>query len=248
MISFVKTTKTRWTWYQWLRAVGQLCYAGLVIAAILGKSFGVAIGLMVLALLGGAFFCGWFCPLGTVQEWLGRLGSRIMGGRRLKISERVEKRLVPLRYILMVASFSGLAFLMFLGFLSQPYQTFMGLIAGNTAYVTVAAWSLLGLFLVSSLLIDRPFCRYFCTEGARYGILSMARLFSIRRRASKCINCGACDKKCPTQVKISTKSHVRNPQCVNCMECISTCPVDGALSYGCVINWKKKEEVNDETN
>lgn len=248
MINFVKTTRTRWTWFQWLRLAGQLSYGGLMIAAVLGRSFGIAIALMALALLGGAFYCGWLCPLGTVQEWLGRLGSRISGGRRLKVSVRVEKWLVPLRYVLMVAGFSGLAFLTFLGFLSQPYQSFMGLIAGNTAYVTAAAWTLLGFFLVSSLLMDRPFCRYFCTEGARYGLLSMARIFSIRRRKSKCINCAVCDKKCPTQVKISTKSHVRNPQCVNCMECISSCPVDGALSYGWVVNWKKKEGIYNETN
>lgn len=246
----MKRKKTRWTWYQVLRASGQLSYAGLMIAAILGRSFVVGAVLMVLALLGGAFYCGWLCPFGTIQEWVGRFGRWIFRGKRIRIPTRVEKWLLPLRYILMIVGFTGLAAIGVFSFLSQPYQNFLGIIAGNMAYITTFAWVWLGFFLLSSLLIDRPFCRYFCTEGARYGLLSMARVFSIRRDARVCIDCGICDGSCPVQVSISTRSHVRHPQCINCMECISSCPVNGALSYGSTVKWKTKTKmkINEVSN
>jgi len=31
-----------------------------------------------LTLLFGPVFCGWVCPLGSVQEWLGKLGKKIL--------------------------------------------------------------------------------------------------------------------------------------------------------------------------
>ena len=247
MSLLIQRKKTRWTWYQILRMAGQLSYAALIIFAILGNSFIVIGILLASALIGGAFFCGWFCPLGTVQEWIGRLGRWLFRGKRLQIPPRVEKWLFLMRYILLIVGFTGLGVLVFLSFLSRPYQTFTGLIMGQTAYVTVLAWSWLGLILVSSLIVDRPFCRYFCTEGAKYGALSLARVFSIKRDESKCINCGLCDRACPTQVKISTRGHVRHPQCINCMECISACPVDGALKFGFVIGGKNTRlEMKDE--
>ncbi|MFH1864678.1 MAG: 4Fe-4S binding protein, partial [Candidatus Eisenbacteria bacterium] len=35
------------------------------------------VSVLVLTLLSKKSFCGWVCPLGTVQEWLGRLGGKI---------------------------------------------------------------------------------------------------------------------------------------------------------------------------
>ncbi len=243
----IKRKKTRWTWYQLLRVAGQLSYAALTVLAILGNNLLVAGILMGSALIGGAFFCGWLCPLGTVQEWIGRLGSRLFRGKRLQIPSQVEKWLFLMRYVLLISGVTGFMVLTFLSFLSRPYQTFMGLIVGQTAYVSVLAWTWLGLFLVGSLIMDRPFCRYFCTEGAKYGLLSLARVFSIKRDEVKCIDCGLCDRACPTQVKISTRGHVLHPQCINCMECISACPVDGALTYGFAIRrLKKKTEIIDD--
>jgi polyferredoxin len=33
----------------------------------------------ILALLFGPVFCGWVCPLGTIQEWVGKIGKRLWG-------------------------------------------------------------------------------------------------------------------------------------------------------------------------
>ncbi|WDC83600.1 4Fe-4S binding protein [Caloramator sp. mosi_1] len=38
------------------------------------------LGIVVfLSILFGPIFCGWICPLGSVQEWIGRLGNKLLG-------------------------------------------------------------------------------------------------------------------------------------------------------------------------
>lgn len=231
------------TWYQILRLIFQAVYLAATFFALIGRNFTVAISLMAIALVSGAWFCGWLCPFGMIQEWLGRLGNRLFG-RKFRVPQQVEKYLRYLRYILLAA---GMAGLLFLGFLSSPYNTALGLISGTAQTITLTAWLLLGLFLAASLVIDRPFCRYFCTEGARYGVLSLARMFTIRRDEQSCISCDACDRACPSQIKIASKRQVRDAQCINCMECISACPRPGTLSFGFAFTGKKdKEEVQHE--
>ncbi len=39
-----------------------------------------------LTLLVGPVFCGWVCPLGSVQEWLGKLGKKIFKLKHQTIS------------------------------------------------------------------------------------------------------------------------------------------------------------------
>ncbi|MBI9101520.1 MAG: 4Fe-4S binding protein [Spirochaetales bacterium] len=226
-------------WYQVTRAILPIVYTALLITGLLWKSPLMVIILLGIAFLSGAFYCGWLCPFGFTQEWLGNLG-RVLNLPYLRVPTKVERWLRFSRYILFGLSMTGLAFVYFL---SDPYNNFMGLIVGNTGYVTIGGWILLGGFILSSMLIDRPFCRYFCTEGARYGGLSMARIFSIRRDKDKCVSCGACDRKCPSQIKVSVKGHVRNGQCINCFKCIDACPVEGTLSYGWVF---RKQGDKDE--
>ncbi len=90
----------------------------------------------------------------------------------------------------------------------------------------------LGLVLVLSLLMDRPFCRYICGFGALYGLLSMARVLTVKRDTGKCANCQRCDAACAMGIKVSTKKNVRSPHCISCLKCTSSCPVPKALTFG----------------
>lgn len=145
-------------WYQSARMGTQAAFAAGMALALVRVDFVLLLVFLGAALLTGAWFCGWLCPLGTAQEWLGRIGKRIVG-RRLRIPPAVERFARPLRYALLGLSLIGIGWL---AFASEPYQTFTDLLSGHTAYVAVASWIALGLFLALSLLVDRPFCRYFC--------------------------------------------------------------------------------------
>jgi len=226
----------RKTWLCLLRAGCQSVFFVASAFSLVYFDFTLIAVIMAVSFLGGAWFCGWVCPFGSAQDWVSALGRRFFTSR-LKVSPRVEKFLSWLRYLLLALSIAGFGYT---AFLSRPYQNFSGLLAGHTAYVGWAAWSLLALFLASSLVIDRPFCRYFCLEGAQYGILSLGRLFTIKRNKSSCIGCGACDRACPSGITVSAHPHVRHPACINCMKCAAACPVQGCLTYSLVINRREK--------
>jgi ferredoxin-type protein NapH len=114
-------------------------------------------------------------------------------------------------YFLLGLSFFGIAVVLIA---QSPYASFMGIVDWNMSYITNTAWILLGILLGLSLFIDRPFCRYLCPEGARYGIISLARIFTITRDEEKCVSCKKCDKVCPSQIEVSQHPEVRNAQCV----------------------------------
>ena len=181
------------------------------------------------SLLFGNFFCGWACPYGTVQELMGSIGRKFLK-KRYKMPRSIQKYLQYLRYLLFVILIIGI-----LNFVLTPmngYGTFMRVISeGTTNVVSYVALGIMIVYLLASVFFERAFCNYLCTEAARYGVLSMVRIFSIKRNEETCINCKRCDKACPMNIQVSANNHVRNGQCINCMKCIHVCPVEGTLRY-----------------
>lgn len=109
-------------------------------------------------------------------------------------------------------------------------RAYFGLITGQVLEISLYVG--LGLVLVLTLLMDRPFCRYVCGFGALFGLLSMARVFTVKRDAGKCANCSQCDDACAMGIKVSKQENVRSPHCINCLKCTSSCPVPEALTFG----------------
>ena len=59
--------------------------------------------ILVLTILLGPVFCGWVCPLGSIQEWFGKIGKRLFGKRYNQfIPRKVDKYLRYIRYITLV--------------------------------------------------------------------------------------------------------------------------------------------------
>ena len=55
--------------------------------------------IFLLTVLFGPVFCGWVCPLGTAQEWVGILGRKLIGKKyNSLIPQRVDRLLRYLRY------------------------------------------------------------------------------------------------------------------------------------------------------
>jgi polyferredoxin len=100
-----------------------------------------------------------------------------------------------------------------------------------TGEVALGAFIVLGIVILASFIIERPFCKYFCPYGALLGIFNLFRVFKIKRNSATCINCKACDKNCPMNIPLSTCSTSRNHQCITCMKCTSeqACPQEHTM-------------------
>ena len=217
---------------QWI--VLALLVAGLYTQVIRAHTLVV----LVLALLAGNFFCGWLCPYGTAQELCGKIGSLFLK-RKLKMPPALQRYLQFSRYALMLILLALGAQAAAVAAPINAYRSFMSLAGGKTLEMT--AFTIMASFLVIGLFFERPFCNYVCSEGIRFGIASLTRLFTIKRNAAACVNCQRCSQACPMNIQVSAGKSVRNAQCINCFRCVAACPVQGTLSYG-LVNFPRKKD------
>lgn len=193
--------------------------------------------IMGLTLLFGAFYCGWVCPYGFIQDISSKLGE-LLGIKKRKMPRFLHKVLVFSRYIIFGLVTVIATDLIFNIMSFDPRVNFENSLSGNA--VIVGIMGVMCFFVLIALFFDRPFCNYLCYEGAKNGLVSSFRIFTIKRNKFKCVNCKKCDKVCPMNIQVSKCSNLRSPQCINCLQCVSSCPAKGALNYG-RMNMKKNE-------
>jgi polyferredoxin len=83
--------------------------------------------------------------------------------------------------------------------------------------------------VVLSVVIQNFWCRFLCPYGALMGIVSALSPVKIRRDAEACIDCGKCNKACPSQLPVDRLVQIRSVECTGCMECVAVCPAGNAL-------------------
>ena len=59
----------------------QFVTTGTLVRQIHLSSIVLLVSTLLLAVLFGPVFCGWICPFGSIQEWIGRIGKRLFGKR-----------------------------------------------------------------------------------------------------------------------------------------------------------------------
>ena len=76
--------------------------SGILVKKIHDSSLVLAGIVVLLSVLFGPVFCGWVCPLGTVQEWVGKLGKKIFRRRYNHfVPEKLDTILRYLRYVVL---------------------------------------------------------------------------------------------------------------------------------------------------
>lgn len=205
---------------------------GTFVQKIHESSFILMIIGLLLTVAFGPVICGWVCPLGTFQEWLGKLGRKIFGKKYNNfIPAKLDKYLRFIRYIVLIivvyltATSAKLIF--------QDVDPYFALFNFWSDEVTLSALAILGVTILLSLFVERPWCKYACPYGAVLGVFNLFRIFKVRRSPSTCINCKACDKACPMNITVSTGTAVLDHQCISCLKCTSetACPIDRTVEF-----------------
>jgi polyferredoxin len=202
-----------------------------------------------LAFIAGPAFCGWACPVGSFQEWIGKIGKMIFKRKYNQwLPARIDSKLRYLRYAVLawvVTVTATSAVLVFANY--DPYFALFNFWSGEVA---LSALIILGFVIVLSLLTERPFCKYACPYGAVLGIFNLFKIFRIKRNSSTCISCKRCDRTCPMNIQVSQKSTVRDHQCISCLKCTSesSCPVAATVEFKSVALKSDQVQVSRNEN
>ncbi|HEX3659874.1 MAG TPA: 4Fe-4S binding protein [Acidobacteriaceae bacterium] len=220
----------------WLPIAGLMNLKYLIVTGHVAPLHPAAMFLLIAFLLMSVLlkkaFCSWLCPVGTLSEFLWKLGRRFFG-RNLVPPRWLDVSLRSLKYILL-AFFVGVIGYMsaaaLAGFMMTPY----GLIADVKMLdffrtLTVTGIIVLGVLAGLSLFIQNFWCRYLCPYGALMGLVSLLSPTKIRRDTEACIDCGKCSKACPAHVRVDQLVRVRSAECSACLACVASCPVENAL-------------------
>ena len=190
------------------------------------------LGLIPITYVFGKVFCGWICYLGALQEFLYIKKVKIFQ------TEKAQKIMRIIRIVLLVVLIAQLSITReILWNKIGPFKTAFNLFSPNlTGYI------LLGILLVSSLFIHRPFCKTVCPVGLIDGWISKIPGASILGINNSCAGCNTCNTAC--QINAITRegktSKLDNQECIRCGDCMDDCRIKSISFY------KKGKKHNDK--
>jgi polyferredoxin len=189
-------------------------------AAIL---FGV--GNAIYSMIWGRGFCGWLCPLGSLQEWIFNTRKpKYRLQHKMKVS--TDRKFAWVKYLALVVT-TALAILG-LGYVFMQFCPFFAL--AQIPKIMIGGLVLLVAVIITSFFRTRIWCRFLCPYAAIMNVFEwLGEKTGICRRIIKrnlefCTSYGVCELFCPMNIYITEKEYVHNHNCIHCDLCIETCP------------------------
>jgi len=177
-------------------------------------------------------FCSWLCPVGTVSEWLWKLGRQTFR-RNFQLPSKLDVALRSLKYILLglfLYAVGSMSVAATRAFLEGPYGVVDDVKMLNFfRHLGLTGGLVVAVLTVASIFVRNFWCRYLCPYGALMGLAALASPLRIRRSEAACIDCGKCAKACPSALPVDKLITIASAECTGCLECIAECPAAGAL-------------------
>jgi ferredoxin len=201
----------------------------------------------------GRFFCGWICPLGTLQQAMGYLGKRALRlGERMRLNQPHSGQGVKYWILLFITTaaaigsnltgwFDPLALvqravnLVLFPLADRPFHLLWGEIRSIPGAAPMGF--LLLIILLFSLRTPRFYCRYICPSGALMALCSRWAVFRIGHSEQLCTACGRCQADC--EGACDPVGQIRMHECVLCLNCRDQCRHERML-YGA---WPSRHDV-----
>ena len=203
-----------------LRAVVDTLTSMLTGSMIPYKKLTMFLFISGLSIIGSKLFCGWVCPFGALQEIVNKVSVSFKSKLSFKITNSIRASLFIISSIMVLTIGSDL----FEYRILNPFELF------EWEFGLILAF-LIGVILIASLFVYRPYCYLICPVGFLTWLLEYVSIFRIRVDRNKCNDCKICISKSPCPaIKSILKSDTVRPDCFSCGICIEACPED-ALKF-----------------
>jgi polyferredoxin len=220
-----------------------------LVNALAGRTFSWALIwpllLLLPTLLVGRFFCGWICPMGSLNHFISNIGAGRRKRKALMASNRYRKW-QSAKYVLLIAGLmAALLGSDLLGWI-DPMSLLMrstGLSMLPTAATHKHAvvyqphyWLSVPLgvgfvaLLAMSLRITRFWCRALCPLGALLGVVSRWSPLNLHKDATTCNQCSRCLLACQGGDDPVGGALWHKSECHLCLNCTAVCP-QGSLEF-----------------
>jgi polyferredoxin len=183
--------------------------------------------LIIWFIIVGRLFCGKVCPVGYIQDLIYKIPFPI----KIK-TFGIDKYARLLKYFNVGINFLLLPVLALLGLYHMAEEN-------NHAGPPMIIMVVLGVMLVISVIIRRPFCKYFCPVGTVSSIFNKISFYKYKILHNKCIQCGICVKKCKMNIIPYAMNNAL--ECIRCGYCKKVCPKNAIYT-----GFKNKMELSNK--
>jgi ferredoxin len=192
----------------------------------------ILLAIVLMSLVVKKAFCSFLCPVGTLSEYLWRLG-RLVYRKNLLLPRWLDYPLRGLKYLLLLFFLYAVVKMdppTLNAFVNSPYNK----VADIKMYLFFAELSGLALkvlvvLAVLSLVVKNVWCRFLCPYGALLGIVGWLSPLKVTRSQATCIDCELCTRACPSDIRVHVAGRVWSDECTSCLECVAACPVKDTL-------------------
>lgn len=198
-------------------------------------------------------FCGWICPMGTVQELAYKFG-RLINRPLHRFEANNVGRVRPVKWLMLLVLVLGLPLMAGMGVapdqVGDPYcqvcpsRIATTLLTADTEQIamrtanpinfTLAAIgnTMFGFVLLAAFAARQPFCRIcpMLSLNALFQKLSPMKLVKVQH--DKCDKCGICTIACPMDIHEIARNHgskAFHEDCTMCGRCAEYCPDDDVI-------------------
>jgi ferredoxin-type protein NapF len=247
-----------------------------IISVLTGKEFIQrilpAFGVLLLVVVFGNFFCGWFCPMGATID----LFDRILFREKKWPKPLNDQPLRRLRYGIFLFSLAAGLMAWQLMYLFDPISLITrtlvisfyppaifiynhllpkieGLLPQNYSFISAVPLPLfkvnLFIFLIFVVILalgivrKRFWCRYLCPLGTLFSIVSHVRILR-RHVTDACTHCQKCIRACPVgAIPEDAPQAYRQQDCISCFKCLE-CPPN-AVSFNFTLpGWTTVDQIS----
>jgi NAD-dependent dihydropyrimidine dehydrogenase PreA subunit len=200
---------------------------GTTRAVFLPRLVALAIFLAIV-FLANKYICAWGCQLGALQDLIFQINRtrrhKAVFGRQVKLPFVLTNSI----RILFFCGFTLVAFLLAFDIIGwiDPFKVF------KPAALGLYGGIFLGLLLMASLFIYRPWCHLFCPFGLAGWLVEKTSLVKIQVNYKTCIACQKCAAACPSTVMAAILKRDKKtiPDCFACYACREECPT-GSIRF-----------------